>query len=329
MTKKSLLVLIITGVLAFLVIIISPMIGGEEIRLGDIFSPNHTLQYEIFFNIRLTRVLFAFLVGGGLALVGAVFQALLRNDLATPYTLGVSTGGAFGAVVAIKSGIDFTIFVFSSNILLSVLFSLMTISIVYWIAKGRKGISIYTLILAGVALSFFFSAMILFLHYLADFTETYRMVRWLMGSLDISGWHFPILLFILLILVLLYFFFNADALNLILAGEEMALSKGVHVEALQRRSFFLASILVGVIVALAGPIGFVGLIVPHVMRLLQGPNHRYLLPGALLAGGAFLVLCDTLARTIIHPAELPVGVITAIFGGPFFIYLLIRRRNLS
>ncbi len=329
MVKKSGLFLLIITILSAGIVLTAPFIGSQDISLSDLMAHTHSLEREIFFNIRFSRVVFALLAGGSLALVGAVFQALLRNDLATPYTLGVSSGGAFGAVLAIKTGFIIEIGFLSTTNVVSVFFSILTISIIYWIARERYRISIFTLILAGVAISFFFSAMILFVHYLADFTETYRMVRWLMGALDISGWQYPGLLSVLVLPAFLYFFMNAKGYNLLITGDEMATSKGLNVLRLQKNSFFLASILIGVIVSMSGPIGFVGLIIPHVIRIISGPNHRILFPGTFLAGGAFLVLCDTVARTVIYPAELPVGVITAIFGGPFFIYLLIRRRNVS
>lgn len=303
-----------------------PFIGSQPLDFRAVFNDRHSLDGEIFFSIRLPRVVFAFFVGAGLSLIGSVFQALLRNDLATPYTLGVSSGGAFGAVLALKLNLTFSLFIFSAVGLLSITGSLLSIAIIYFIARNRKGISIFTLILAGVAISFFFSSFNLFLHYMADFTETYRMIRWLMGSLDISNWQYTVPVIILVFAIFFFFFRNYQAFNIILAGEEVAISKGVEVERLQKLSFFLGSVTVGFIVALAGPIGFVGLVVPHVIRLLFGANHKYVFSGSLLGGGVFLAACDTVARTIIAPAELPVGIITAMLGGPFFVYLLIKRK---
>lgn len=187
----------------------------------------------------------------------------------------------------------------------------------------------FTLILAGVAISFFFSAFNLFLHYLADFTETYRMIRWLMGSLDVYGWNYTITIALALLLTFIYFFKNYKAFNILLAGEEVALSKGVEAYKLQKWSFLVSSIIIGLVVAFAGPIGFVGLVVPHVLRLMFGPDHKYIFSGSVAGGGVFLAVCDTFARTLIAPAELPVGIITALLGGPFFIYLLIRRKKSS
>jgi iron complex transport system permease protein len=328
MTKQK--IYILNGLL-FLFLIsaftVTPMIGESKISIIEAFSQSKSISAEILFGVRLPRIIFTFLVGGGLALVGAIYQALLRNDLATPYTLGVSSGGAFGAVLAIKTGIVFQLFGLSTITIFSILGSLLSILIIYFVACNRTGISTFTLILAGVTISLFFSAIILFIHYLADFTETYRMIRWLMGSLDVSGWNLPLTLFIFLIIIYFYFHLNIPAFNLILAGRDVAQSKGVNVQSLQKGSFFLASILVGVIVSMAGPIGFVGLIIPHSIRLLYGADHKKLLPYCVLIGGVFLVWCDTIARIIISPAELPVGILTSMFGGPFFIYLLIRKKR--
>ncbi len=308
-------------------ILIPPFIGESSVKLAEAFSNPASLSYQILFGIRLPRIAFAFLTGAGLALIGAVFQALLRNDLATPYTLGISSGGSLGAVIAIKTGLILQFFGFSTITLFSIGGSMFTISGIYWIAGRSRKMNSNTLILAGVTIGLFFSSLILFIHYLADFTETYHMVRWLMGSLSVSGWMYPLTLLIIFLPVFFYFYRETPAFNILLASEEMALSKGVQVERLQRVSFWLASLLVGAIVAIAGPIGFVGLIVPHILRLLLGADHRRLFPGVVLAGGAFLVWCDTLARTLILPAELPVGIITSLFGGPFFIYLLIKRQR--
>lgn len=294
--------------------------------LGDL-STGSALNTYIISQIRLPRIVLAFVVGAGLALVGAVFQALLRNDLATPYTLGVSSGGALGAVLAIKTGLEFHLLGFSTITLFSMTGSMLTLALIYFIASEKHGFSGFTLILAGVTVSLTISAFILFIHYMADFTETFRMVRWLMGGLEVSGWQYPLFLLGLLLIAFGYFFYWANGFNILLAGDDLARSKGVPVKQLQRMSFIIASILVGGMVSLVGPIGFVGLIVPHIIRLLFGPNHKILFPVSVLVGGAFLIWCDTFARLIIYPAELPVGIVTSLFGGPFFIYLLIKGRS--
>ncbi len=318
-------------IVIFLVVVITGLIfplfiGESQLSFFDLFSKSAELNTQIILNIRLPRIIFAFLVGASLSLVGAIFQVLLKNELATPYTLGISSGGAFGAVLAIKLGIIFQILAFSSTVIFSILGSLMTVGLIYFIARQRQEISPFTLLLAGVTIGLFFSSLILFIHYMADYTETYRMVLWLMGALDVVGWQYPLTLLLILIPVFIYFFYHSIDYNLLLSGNEMALSRGVNVRSLQKWSFLAGSILVGSCVSVAGPIGFIGLIVPHIMRLLFGPDHRTLLPQVLIGGGLFLVWCDTLARSLIAPAEIPVGVVTSLLGAPFFIYLLVKQK---
>ena len=319
------LVLSLMVVLSLFTILIAPLIGTDKSSFMDLFSSKTGQQ--IFFDLRLPRIIFAFLVGFSLAMVGVAFQALLQNELATPYTLGVASGGALGAVIAIKSGLVFTIFGFTLTTFFSVGGSVLTILIIYSIAKSRAGVSPIILVLTGVTISLLFSSLILFVHYLADFTETYRMIRWLMGGLQVTGWYYSLVLLPFVFLTFAYLFQKAVALNIISSGDEMALSKGVDVLRLQRGIFIISSVLVGVIVAFAGPIGFIGLIIPHLIRLIIGADHRKLLIVAPIFGGTFLVWCDTFARTIISPAELPVGIITAMLGGPFFIWLLIKKKR--
>jgi iron complex transport system permease protein len=331
MNNKNLLIgsfRFVTGILitvSILTIVIAPLIGTDKSSFLDLFSSK--VGQQIFFDLRLPRIVFTFLVGFSLALIGVAFQALLQNELATPYTLGVASGGALGAVIAIKSGLIITIFGFTITTFFAVGGSVLTILIIYSIAKSRAGISPLTLILTGVTISLLFSSLILFVHYLADFTETYRMIRWLMGGLQVTGWYYSLVLFPFVFLTFIYLFHKAVALNIISSGDEMALSKGVDVLRLQRGIFLISSVLIGVIVAFAGPIGFIGLIIPHIIRLIVGADHRKLLIIAPVFGGTFLIWCDTFARTIISPAELPVGIITAMLGGPFFIWLLIKQKR--
>jgi len=312
-------------VFTFITFIVAPLVGSNTLSVLDLFSSETGEQ--IFFDLRLPRIVFSFLVGFALALVGIAFQALLQNELATPYTLGVASGGALGAVISIKSGLVLSVFGFTLITFSSVGGSVLTILIIYTIAKSRAGLSPLTLILTGVTISLLFSSLILFVHYLADFTETYRMIRWLMGSLQVTGWNYSLILFPFVFLTFFYLLHKAVALNIISSGDEMALSKGVDVLSLQRGIFLISSALIGLIVAFAGPIGFIGLIIPHLIRLLIGADHRKLLIVAPIFGGTFLIWCDTLARTIISPAELPVGIITAMLGGPFFIWLLIKQKR--
>jgi len=319
--------MMLNGIIVFAIItlLIAPLIGSGFSNPKQFYLSETGRQ--ILLELRLPRVIFAFLVGFSLAMIGVVFQALLQNELATPYTLGVSSGGALGAVIAIKSGLIFTILGFTTTAIFSITGSLLTIYIIYYIARSGAGLSPLILILTGVTVSLLFSSLILFVHYLADFTETYRMIRWLMGGLQIVGWHYSLVLLPFVLLVFIYIFHQANALNILSSGDELALSKGVAVLYLQRSIFFVGSALTGLVVAFAGPIGFIGLIIPHLMRLVIGADHRKLLIAAPLFGGSFLIWCDTLARTIIAPAELPVGILTAMLGGPFFIWLLIKKKK--
>jgi len=316
-----------SGIVFFLMItfVLTPLIGTVPLD-SSIFESGSMLQ-RIMLEIRLPRLVFAFLAGFSLALVGTVFQALLRNELATPYTLGISSGGALGAVLAIKTGFDIMVWGFSGTVIFSVSGSLLTIFLIYLIARSRFSLTPVSLILTGVTIGLVFSSLILFIHYLADFTETYRMIRWLMGGLQVSGWKYVFTLLPFVMVAIIFYYSQANAINIMSAGQDLAMSKGVDVFKLQKRSFFGGSVLIGVLVAFAGPIGFVGLIIPHLMRLIAGPDHKQLLIAAPLFGGGFLVWCDTAARTLISPAELPVGVITAMIGGPFFIWLLIRSKK--
>jgi iron complex transport system permease protein len=323
MKKPFLVYIAIIVAFSIFSFVVNPLIGPTNISFDAIWRSG--LDQQIIFDLRLPRIMFAFMVGFILAMIGTVFQALLRNELATPYTLGVSSGGALGAVIAIKSDLIFTFMGLSTSIFFSIAGSMITVLVIYVIARNKIGLAPVTLILTGVTISLVFSSLILFIHYLADFTETYRMIRWLMGGLQISGWQYSIVLLPFTIISFIYFIRSANAINIMSAGTELALSKGVDVERLQKRAFFGGSLLIGLVVAFAGPIGFIGLIVPHLMRLLVGPDHKRLLISAPVFGGIFLMWCDTLARTIIAPAELPVGVITAMLGGPFFIWLLIKK----
>lgn len=301
----------------------APWIGSADVSWHGILAAA-SADREIL-NYRLARILFAALAGGSLAVAGVLFQAILRNALATPFTLGVASGSSFGAVLAIVLGLEVTILGVPVRSVAAFLGAMLTVGLVFMIARTRRALPTFTLLLAGVTLNFIFAALILFIHYLATFTETFLMVRWMMGNItDISyALVFKTAPPILLTLVLLVWL--APQLNLLAAGEDWATTRGVDVGRLRKIAFIAASLLTGLITAVAGPIGFVGLIVPHALRLIGGADHRVLIPGAFFVGGGFLVLCDTAARTVLSPSELPVGVVTALLGGPFFIFLLKRH----
>lgn len=309
----------------------APLVGSTAIDIARVFDATvpfaQNTDAQIFFVARLPRTLAAALVGASLAAAGVVLQALLRNPLATPFTLGVSAGAALGAMLTITFASPFVLAGLPAVPVASFAGSLGAVAIVYALATvRRRGLSTEVLLLAGVTLNAFFSAVILFVQFFADFSQTFRTIRWLMGDLDVSGYA-PILA----ALPPLAFAFGAfawltRALNLLSMGPDAAATRGVDVHRAQRLAFFAASVATGAAVSLGGPVGFIGIIVPHLVRLLVGADHRLALPGSALFGAAFLVACDVVARTILAPLELPVGIVTAMIGGPFFLWLLIRRR---
>jgi iron complex transport system permease protein len=199
--------------------------------------------------------------------------------------------------------------------------------VVYWLAAVRhRGFSTTVLLLAGVTLNAFFSALILFVQYIGDFAQTYRALRWLMGDLDVAGFRPIVTALPLVLLAFGVFAWLARPLNLLSLGADAAATRGVNVERAQRTAFFGASLATGAAVSVGGPIGFVGIIVPHLVRLIVGADHRLVLPASAFFGAAFLVACDAVARIVLAPVELPVGIVTAVIGGPFFLWLLVRRR---
>jgi len=281
----------------------------------------------IFWKLRVPRVCVALLAGASLAVSGMAFQAMFRNPLATPFTLGVASGASLGTAIYIRTGMTLSLWWISGTSCAAFLGAMLSIALVYGLSRVRRGFSTATMLLAGVALSFFFSSLILFIQYTADPTQTFRMLRWVMGGLqgdagfaDVLG-ILPFAVAGTLIVAAM-----THELNLITTGEELAASRGVEVARIKKILFFAASLMVGAVVAVCGPIGFVGLMAPHICRLMIGPDHRYLMPATLLFGSAFLVVCDTVARTVMPPTQLPVGIITALLGGPFFLWLLLARR---
>jgi iron complex transport system permease protein len=330
--RRLAVTLAIFGVGTLAVLILAPLVGSTGISLTRAFDPSRPFSTnadaQIFFIARLPRVLAAALVGCALATAGVIFQALLRNPLASPDTLGVSAGAALGAMIAITFDVQLGALGLSPIPVASFLGAMGALAIVYALSMARRrGLSTNVLLLAGVTLSAFFAALILFVQFLADFTETFRTVRWLMGDLDVAGYA-PILAAApLIVLALAAFAWLPRPLNLLSLGTEAAAARGVDVARAQRLALVSASLATGAAVALAGPIGFVGIIVPHLVRLLVGPDHRLVLPASALFGASFLVICDLVARTAFAPMQLPVGVITAMLGGPFFLWLLLRHSS--
>ena len=291
--------------------IVEVLLGGGEERAR-----------RLVLGIRLPRVALAALVGGGLAVSGAVFQALLRNPLADPYILGVSGGAAVGSVAAIVFGVGASAWIVTGGAFGGALFSM---ALVLRLAVSVGGaIDTRVLLLAGVIVGAFFNAIILLLLTLADAESFRSAVFWLMGGLSGVGWSGVAGLAAFVAPCLLAVQMLARPFNVLVTGEETATYLGVAVERVKRAAFLAASLLVAATVSVAGIIGFVGLIVPHAVRMLWGAEHRLLLPASFLGGGILLLLTDTVARTVAAPQELPTGVITALIGVPLFAVLLVR-----
>ncbi len=332
--KRVLLISTVLGLLCLLVMLVSITMGSVKLEpyrsisilLQSILGLEATsteTQKTIILSLRVPRVLLAGLVGAGLSVSGAIFQALLRNPLADPYILGVSSGAAVGAIVAILMGFG----TLSVGLpLTSFAGGLLTILIVFYSGRQEGKIHPNTLLLAGVIVSSFLSALIMFFLSVSSREELRTIVFWLMGDFSLSNYQAIRLIFPYLLFAFLLLYGHARQFNLILSGEESALQLGVNVERLKMIAYVGASLMTAASVSMCGLIGFVGLIVPHAVRLMFGPDHRLLLPASAFIGASLLIASDTLGRTLFSPVELPVGVITAAFGGPFFIYLLRRRK---
>ena len=316
--------------LTLVVLVVVPTVGSTPISLAKAFDRSlawdANVDAQIFFVARLPRVLAGALVGAALAASGVVLQALLRNPLATPFTLGVSAGASLGAMIAVVLKLELTMLGITSVPLASFAGSLVATAIVYWLAASqRRGLSTNVLLLAGVTLNSFFSALILFVQYLADFAEALRAIRWMMGGLDVAGYVPIVAALPFMIVAFAVFLMMMRTLNLLSAGAEAAAARGVEIVQAQRMAFLSASLATGAAVSLGGPIGFIGIVVPHLVRLMVGADHRIVLPASALFGASFLVVCDLAARMMMSPLEIPVGVVTALIGGPFFLWLLVKK----
>ena len=276
----------------------------------------------IIWRIRLPRVLLAALVGAALSLGGLVFQALLKNPLAEPYILGISGGAAIGAIIGIMlglsriPGVGMTAFIGS----------LATLMLIIFISSGRAVLAKDALLLSGVMVNAFCTAVIMFLLSITQDARLHNIIFWLMGDLSASQIHHVGMLAAILLPCFFVIFLYSNRMNLLLLGRDMAASMGVHVRRVTLVLLVITSLMISVTVSQCGLIGFVGLVIPHLLRLVIGPDHRVLVPACILGGGAYMVVCDLLARVLPSQGEMPGGVITAIIGAPLFIILLRRSR---
>jgi iron complex transport system permease protein len=289
--------------------------------------PDDPIEARILSEVRLPRVTLGFLAGAALATAGMAFQALFRNALATPYTLGVSAGASLGAAIYVHMGITANLAGIPGYVFAALAGAVLAIALVYAVARATYGFSSSTLLLAGVAISFLFTSVILAIQYIGDVTTSFRIGRWLLGGLEVVGFLPVIHVLPFAVVGIVILLAISRELDLLVVGEESAASRGVAVTTVKKIIFGAASLMVGGVVATCGPIGFVGLVVPHIGRILLGPRHRTLGLFSMLAGGTFLVACDAVGRTVVAPVEIPVGIITALVGGPFFLAMLIQRHS--
>lgn len=300
-------------------------LGNPPILPAQLLSGD-AMMHDLFFEARLPRVLLALCVGASLSSSGVVFQSLLRNPLADPYILGVSGGAALGGVLSLALGLPFA--------LVSVVafgFSVGTLFFLYSVARVEGRIPSHSLLLTGVIFNSFAFALILLINSLTNMGQVHQILYLLMGSLEAQDFSTILWLFLFTAVGLGIVLFHAGKMNVVSLGEEQASQLGLDVDRLRKILFFSASLMVGASVAIAGLIGFVGLFVPHLVRLSLGPDHRLLLPASALGGGIFLILADFLARSLFSgdqfQTQIPVGVITAFVGAPFFVYLMKRGKN--
>lgn len=307
-------------------LLVAPFLGATLIAPADIFDAANPGNL-IFWRLRLPRAIGSFLAGAGLSLCGLAFQAMFRNPLATPFTLGISSGAALGASAALRLGAVATFLGMASTLIFALGGCFLSMLLVYGITRARGGFSTAVMLLAGVIINFFFSSLVMFVQYMSNAHDAVQIMRWLMGS--ISGieasrlWELG-----LTVCAGLWIFGRLGAeLDLLMAGEEIAASRGVDLGKIKLIIFITASIVVGVIVSITGPIGFVGMMIPQICRLMLGYGHNLLIPASFFLGGGFLVICDLLARSVLAPAELPIGILTAMTGAPFFLWTLFRGNN--
>lgn len=335
--SRKAIIIVVSLVLLILVILISISVGSIHMSLEEVinvlFFGQRTIDgphgeidaHYVIFRLRLPRVLCALLIGAALAVSGAAMQGIFRNPMASPSVLGISSGAAFGACVSIVLGFSIASGSFAIPSM-AFIFSFVTLFLVYSMARTKLGVPISMLLLSGIAIGAFFNGLVSLLQYYSD-DKLDGIVFWLMGNLSSCGWDqfFIILIPILLGSVILIIY--SKELNMLSLGDDQATNLGVNVEHTRIIILVASALAVAGAVAVCGIIGFVGLIVPHIFRMLLGPDHRLLIPMSIVGGAIFMIIMDTLSRLIVAPAELPVGILTAILGAPFFIYILRTRKK--
>lgn len=317
--KKSLLY-----IFSIIVLLITPFLGEVDLDFTNLFSKD-TLDHKIFWDLRVPRSLLAFFVGAILALSGLIFQIIFKNQLITPYTLGIASGTTLFTAISI---------VFFPTLILSisgVVGSIFTILILYFISryinKNQIAVSTNTILLIGISLSYFYSSALMLVFYISNLQENYSIVRFTLGSLDTVGFFDCFVVFVFSIILYFVIFKNRFNIKLLLVSNDTAFLKGLNVQKTNITLLVVISLSVGVSISIVGPIGFIGLIVPHIIKLIYKKSAEKLIFPVFFFGGIFLVICDLIARNLNTDSALPIGVVTAFVGAPFFIYLLIRRNK--
>ncbi|HEY1766256.1 MAG TPA: iron ABC transporter permease [Terracidiphilus sp.] len=300
-----------------------PWVGAGPISVVRVLR-HQSPDYEILLQLRLSRTLLALVAGGALSLAGTLFQAMLRDALATPYTLGISAGASLGAVAVIAMGGE-TFLGIPMTWVGALAGAFGVLILVVGGAFRQRQISAFSLLLTGIAINSICAAFIIILSSFAGMSRSFSIARWLIGSIDATSYVSLAVLAIIVLLVSAMILSQARSWNLLAVGERWAASRGVRVGALLAQGYLLGSILVAGAIALTGPIGFVGLIVPHLVRSRISPDHRLLMPCAFLLGGALLALCDAIGRIVMPPAELPAGAVLALIGGPYLVWIIRQR----
>jgi iron complex transport system permease protein len=312
------LILIAAGC-AVAALLCTPWLGPEALNTQALWRGDAD-EWNIFLGLRVSRTVLAFLAGGSLAAAGAVFQALLRNSLATPYTLGVSSGAALGAVLAICFHLPWVS-------LFALMGGLIVLLLVLRLAGRSASLSAHGLVLAGVGVTSVCAALVTILHTYAGFSQSFSITLWLIGGIEVISYRTLALFAAAVVPVWVLLAWHSPAWNLLSFGETWAEARGLPVRKFSLFGYLAGSWLAALTVSLTGPIGFIGLLIPHFVREAGGPDHRSLLPAATLIGGAFLAVCDGLGRTVLAPSDVPAGVITAIIGGPGLVWILAREQR--
>lgn len=328
MILKNRVVVMISIVFLIFLFCFSLFIGNYEINFfkgiklffggGD----KNSLEYKILWNLRVPRAIMAIIIGMLLGSSGAITQTLFRNPMADPYIIGISASGTFGAVIAFLLGLSEGYFgIFGS------LFSFLTSILIFKLSNGKRGsLDLSTLLIIGIAISALLRALISLTMYLVG-EDSFRVVLWTMGYLGGGDWKKISILLVPLVFSLIYFYMNRYNLDIILLSDEEAHSLGVNIKKFKYKVLMISTFMVGFSVAFTGMIGFVGLIIPHLVRIIFGSSNIKLIPLSMLYGGVFLLFCDTVSRGVSTTMEIPIGIVTAIFGAPFFIYLAFKNRR--